>query len=353
MAVSQASLDNLGIEEPQPLSTPDPSAPAALDTPPAPVVKVEDQLDRELREAEEAARVEAGQPATTPAAAAPAAPTPPTATPPEQPGQAKLVPLAVAQDERAKRQTAERGEAYWRGRAEALQQTSVAAPATAPAEPVAPQVTPQERLEAIKQERIALAGQYDDGLIRTKEWEERRIALETEQRQLWREIEPPPASAQPSVPIGEQIWEEQQTLRIEKEYPILGQLAQPDLEPLIQLAYREAVREGKPIERSTRGTIELRERVARLATKTYGPGTAPASPTAPVPIGQHTNAGAALLSATHPVDVSSLGAGALAGGLTDEQAVARMSSMNETEQIAFLDSNPQIVQRAVGRTMRG
>lgn len=340
MALSQAELDNPGIEDPTDENNPSPADPNAS---PAVVVPaatpVVDELARELAEAEaavEAERLAAAAKATATPATSPATPaTPAPATAPT------MVPLAVAKAERAARQAAEQQAAYWQGQAEA--RAAAAAPATTV--PAVPELTPQERLAAISAERLTLADQYDQGTIRTKEWEERRIALENEQWQIQSALQPQMAP----VNIAAAVWEEQETARIETAYPVLKSMAEADLLPLIEVARRQAARDGVTIEPNARGTVELRERVAKLATTMYG-GSPPASQQPAATPGVHPNAAAAALAVSHPANVSQLGAASLAGGLTDDQALAQMANMTEVEQLAFLDRNPTIVARALGRT---
>lgn len=264
-----------------------------------------------------------------------------------------MVPVAVAQAERRGRQQAEREAAYWRGQAEARAGVAPGAPLpgqpAAPATPAAPVLTAQEQMAAIRAEQLALAAKYDDGQIRTAEWEAARQSLADQEWEIRSQQFAPPA---PQVPIGEQLFEERETVRIEQQYPILGQLAKEDLEPLVAIAYREAAREGKPIEGSIRGTIALRERVAKLAVRNYGPGTAPASPQPPAAGAQHPNNGAADLAVNHPVNVSQLGAGPAGVGVTDEQALATLESLTEDAAIAYLNANPGLVNRAMARSFR-
>lgn len=63
---------------------------------------------------------------------------------------------------------------------------------------------------------------------------------------------------------------EEQTRQLETDYPVLRQLTAEDLEPLVAIAYHDAVREGKPIKAGVAGTLELRTRVAQIATRLYG-----------------------------------------------------------------------------------
>ena len=368
MAVSQNSLNNEGLEtqhdDPDNLNQStqqDPAGTAASNAAPA---KVEDDIERDLRLAqEEQARIDAGKSAapdaTQTAAAEPAASAASAAPAATQDGKAPpgFVPIKTAIAERDKRQQAEQKAAYWQGQAEARAAAAPQAPAAgtqstdtsvAPAPPAGE--TPDQAVTRIREERLALAEQYDQGAIRTKEWEQRKQELEDQEWNIRQQSLRPV----PQAPIAEQSFEERETQRIEQAYPILNQLAPEDLNPLVALAYREAAREGKPITANVQGTIALRERVAKLAQKNFGTGAAPASTTtqqsaAPA---QHRNSAAADLAVHHPVDVSTLGAGAQSAGMSDDQALAAMSGMNETEQIAFMNANPAIVNRAMQRSTR-
>lgn len=346
MALSQAQLDNPGIEDPTDADNPVPDNPNAQGTPtvaaPAAAPAVDD-LDRQLAEAVAAVEAERLAALAAPAVAAPAAASPAAPATPATPRPATtptMVPLAVAKAERSARQEAEQRAAYWQGQAEAR-----ASAQAAPATPVVPEPSPEERLAAISAERLSLAEQYDQGAIKTREWEERRIALEHETWNIQNALQP----QAPQVNIAAAVWEEQETARIEGAYPVLKAMTQADLMPLVEVARRQAQREGVPIEENSRGTVELRERVARLATSMYG-GAPPASQQPAAIPGVHPNAAAAALAVSHPANVSQIGAASVAGALTDEQALAQMAKMNETEQIAFMDRNPLLVNRALSRS---
>lgn len=356
MAISQNDLvdEPTGATDPTNTQQPtEPNQPATLPAGPA-AQAVEDDIDRDLRLAREqlaneqstaaaapGAPVPAATPAAAPASIAPAAPAP----------KQQMVPLAAAMAERNKRQEAERENAYLKGKLDAMTATGNSGGEFAPA-PAAAVETPEQALGRINAERLTLADEYDNGNIRTREWEERRQKLNDEEWKLRSETIAPAA---PQMPLNVALWQEQETQRIESAYPILNALTQADVEPMVAMARREAEREGSPILAGPQGTIQLRERVAKIATRMYGTGTpaAPASPNrpaAPAAPAQHANATAAALAASHPVDINTIGAvGNNSVGVSDEQALAALGAMNESDQLRWMSANPAIVNRALGR----
>lgn len=341
-------------------------APNAAATPPA----NEDPADRELREAQEA--LKAANEGGAPAAAQPEVSEPAAAQQPGTPaaeGQSggkapATVPVAVARAERAARQKAEQEAAYWKGVADVLnhQKGGQAGQPGQTAADSTPELTPQERLDQIRQQRVAIADKYDNGEIKTREWEERRLALEDEERQVRESLSKPQAASAPPVDLTL----EERTRTLETDYPIITKLTAEDLQPLAAIAYREAAKEGKPIQPGALGTLELRTRVAQIATRVYGTGaSAPASNQQPVgtPSGsqpgksgapaaapaQHPASGKADLAASHPVDAGSLGSAAQAGGMSDAEVEAKLATMSLDEQADFLASMPALVQRVTGQ----
>lgn len=201
-------------------------------------------------------------------------------------------------------------------------------------------------MDRIKAEQLALAEQYDQGTIKTVDWERQRQVLNEQEWNIRQQTIAPPA--QP--PIADQLFEEQETQRLERTYPILNSLQVEDFQALAVMARREAAREGVQIPNNAQGTIQLRERVAKLAVRNFGTGTAPASPQPPGSPQVHRNANAADLAVNHPVNISNLGAGALGNGMTDAQADAALDAIpTEEGKIAFLNANPAIFQRAMQR----
>jgi hypothetical protein len=262
-----------------------------------------------------------------------------------------MVPLAVATAERDKRQQAEREAAYYRGIADAATANATGKPLPGThVEAPPPAETPQQAMERIKAEQIALADQYDQGTIKTVDWERQRQALNDQEWNIRAQTIAPPAQA----PIADQLYEEQATQRLEAAYPILNTLQAEDFQALAVMARREAAREGVAIPNNALGTIQLRERVAKLAVKNFGNGAAPASPQPPGTQPAHRNASAADLAVNHPVNVSNLGAGAQGTGMTDAQANAALDALTtEDQKIAFLNANPAIFQRAMQRASPG
>lgn len=308
--------------------------------------------DRELRLAQEAAAAEAN-PAQNAEPAKPANPEPPkpevaAAKPAEPtegaPDKPATVPVAVARAERQARQKAEQDAAYWRGRAEAAHE--LAEEVQKPSDE-RPTLTPQQRLEQIRQERIAIADDYDAGNIKTRDWEEKRLALEDEERQLREQMSPPRnASPAPQSDLGL----EERTQQLERDYPILTKVTAEELQPLVPIARQQAAREGRPIQAGAAGTLELRTRVAKLANTFYGTGQQP--PALPEPPKAHPAESALAAAQAHPVDIGQMGAAATAGQMSEAELESKLGSMGEAEQLEFLATQPALVQRVMQRASR-
>lgn len=323
-----------------------------------PAQPYESDEDRELREAQAAlaaAQAEAAKPAEP---AAPAEPKPADSAPvvevKDKPGEAKppvMVPVAALKGERDARQKAEQEAAYLRGVAETA--LLMANKPTAGDQQQQDELTPQQRLDQIREQRLALADQFDTGEISARKFEENRLELEAKEREIRESAQP---KAAPAAPAQDLILEER-TSQLEKDYPVLQTLTQEDVEPLVAIAYREAAKEGKPIQPGSAGTLELRTRVAQIATRLHGtPAAAPVKPnqsgsTPVVPAGV-TVQQKADLAANHPVDAGSLGSAGSGAPISDAELESKLNAMSEDEQIAFLDSQPALMQRVMGRHLK-
>ena len=311
----------------------------------------------------------AATPATpaTPAAAAIAAvsgtaPTPGTA-PAAAPVTVQPPPdgkLAALRAERESRHKAQQEAAYWRGVAEARGQQN-----SQPAVPATPEPTPAEQMADLRRKQQALAADFDSAKITAAAWEEQRQALDDQLSDLrFKQHQPAPAPVQPAQPPTD-LTLEQHSQQLSVQYPVLNVLQSSDLEPLVALAYAQAQREGKPIQNGTAtGTLDLRTRVAKLATVTYADvlaaataagqvvaGTAP--PAAPATPGGLSPTAAArdatlMAAAGFPPNAAALGTAATSVQPTEAELDARLTHMNPSEADSLLLSMPGLVKKLTG-----
>lgn len=315
--------------------------------------EVQTQEDIELAEAERALAEESAQaakPATTPEVtqAQPAKAEQAVTTEEDHDSQIEngRIPVKALTAERKARQEAERQAAYLQGQLEAMK--AVMQPQEPKkAEPVVDPV--EQRMTEIEAERVALAEQFDEGSLSAKQWEEQRRALEREERKLWSEQQNQTQQNQAPTIANDAVMENHLT-QLEAKYPVLGKLTQEDLAPLKDLAYRQAAMSGKPIPQGAVGTMQLRERIAILASNAYGiPPVQQPAPAAPKPPALSPQAQARdakmNMAATMPPDVSSMGAAGSGTGLSEAEFAARLEMATDDEQIALLEAHPNLVQK--------
>ncbi|MCC6775637.1 MAG: hypothetical protein IT537_03215 [Hyphomicrobiales bacterium] len=316
-----------------PAAAPAPQPGAAEAPQPAPAPPESDDVDDiELREAKAAAKAEeaaaqppqpaavegqtappaaaAPAPAAAPVAAAEPAPAEPAAHEPQQPAApAARPPMPMVPKARfdevnsrataaeAARQKAEQDAAYWRGRAEA-QQGAASAPGQPPAQP-APQ-TPEQRVAAIRESKLALAKRFDDGEMTMADYERQRDGLDDQLHAIREEsMMGKVAPQQSQAPAGgsDALYLETLTAQLEDKHPwvkVFDQVGTDrDWAFLDGEARANLTERGVALDRGTLSSYHLREEMARLADE-YGPGlltkraaekgvTLPASPAAPAP----------------------------------------------------------------------
>lgn len=350
----------------------DPAAPAQPAPAAAPSTS-EGVEDLALREAQAAADREdqgttepaapaaaAAAPASAPAsAAAPAAAAPAAAAPASTPAAApgtkaaeKMVPVSALAKERAARQAAEGRANFEAGKAAAL--LAVAKAGGQAAQAAEPELTPEEELQQIKARRIALAKDFDAGKITDEERETQRIELEDRAEEIRASLR---QRVDPSRP--DELLVQERTTQIEAQHPVVKNLTDRQIKGLVQLAYEELARDGRPVVgMGPRQDLALRERVAIIATRLYGgqPAAASASPapgstTQPAPLSPAAQARAAKLeqAATHPPDVSQLGSAGAGTGVTEDQLMARINAASTEEEVAaILAGAPQKVKQILG-----
>lgn len=253
--------------------------------------------------------------------------------------------------ERHRRQQAEIEAAEARGRAQALEEMLKARGTAASDKPQEQAKSPEELIADIDQEIDALAKQFDDGTITYTKLKQQERELENKKFEIRREqLKPEPVK----VVAPEDLTLQERTAQLNVDYPILLELTADDLQPLVPLAYAQAKREGKPIRGGTpQGDLDLRTRVAKLATLHFGKGTAAPASTTQSP--QPTTGAKPSLSATaqarekageraaeHPPNVADLGRTGGAGEPTAAELLSKLDSMTEDERLEFERANPAL-----------
>lgn len=270
-------------------------------------------------------------------------------------GQPKTVPVSVVKKLRTDLSRSRHREAQLEGANATLQvmlRNGVKLPEGSPEGQPAAESTPQDRLTAIKAEKSGLSEKFDTGEITAKQWETERQKLEEQEWDI-RESMRTPAQQAPAKDLGL----EEHAVSLEKQYPILLDLSEAQLEPLKVIAYAQAERDGKPIQVGPLGTKDLRERMAKLAQANYGTGTpAPATTsrtTEPATPAGLSNTGKARAAKTElaenlPPDAGRLGSAAPAGGVSEADLEAQLDGATEEEQIALLERHPGLVRKVMG-----
>ena len=254
--------------------------------------------------------------------------------------EASLTAALIA--ERRKRQTAEAQVLIKEGQVQAMQ--SMMQPTREqPAEPEVV-VTP---LQEVRNEMIALAEKFDQGEISAKDMEAQRQALADREWEI-RSTSLQQTQAAPATDLHL----ETATAQLEKDYPVLNILTVADLEPLKDLAYRNAEREGKPIARGTAmGTLDLQTRIAKLAHQLYGGNTTPSTASTPQPaLSEEAQARERKMAfaAGMPPDVTKMGSPASDTLTNESDALARMEGMTEEQQWALLKTLPVSARTTLG-----
>lgn len=242
--------------------------------------------------------------------------------------------------------------------------------------------TIEQQLETIDAELMKAAEKVDKGELTMAQYQQQERALRKQERELAAEqnaalLEAAGTNSSPANDLGLQ----ESTVKLVQDFPFLNELSRAQLEPYEALAYAQAEREGKPIPAGALGTKELRNRMAEIAERDYAPtnyaarqaakaataggagngqGTQgkPAGTTGAKP-GQGTQPSAAEREAAlrkagnMPPDLGAIGAGAVAGEVTESQGAAILGSLkDEDSAIRWLDQNPQFVQKVAGKSFR-
>lgn len=260
------------------------TTPAAAETPVEGVDPDQAELDDALKEVAAEDKVRAETPETETATT-----TTETSTAPA--GEAAMVPLAVAQAERAKRQELE--EAYRKSVATTAYYKGVADGRL----PIAQASEPEPKADRVKEIRAAqrdLGKQVDAGTLSTEEYELQRQALDDEMleirdRRLLDEVK----QSQPQA--GHDLYLETQTAALETANPWVKNIPQDEIQLLIPFARKELKASGfdlVSVAGTPVGDYKLREALIKVAArqgfdKQYAadPAAAPAGTPAPAKLG--------------------------------------------------------------------
>lgn len=211
------------------------------------------------------------------------------------------------------------------GMVEALKAVQPAAPAAKAVE-----VDP---LDTIAAKRVALAEQADTGDITLAEMRRQDMALEREARAI--ELQQFLATQTQAAPRNEpDLYLEQATMKLTEDYPILNELTVAALAPFKDLAYAQAEREGTPIQPGALGTLDLRTRMAKLATKMFGEAAPAATAAGSAPASGDTKA-AALAAKIEmqngmPPDATKIGNANTETSMTEAELTRRLTDPNLT-----------------------
>ena len=269
--------------------------------------------------------------------AAPAVTAPATVQAEPKPEDHKGNATAAIIAERRKRQAAEAQALILQGQVQAM--TAMMQPAREAAEPEVV-VTP---LQEVRSEMIALAEKFDQGEISAKDMEAQRQALADREWEI-RSTSLQQTQAAPATDLHL----ETATAQLEKDYPVLNILTAEDLAPLATLAKRQAEISGKPIQPGAIGTLELRTRIAQLATQMYGGPSTASTPQPALSEEAQARERKMAFAAGMPPDVTKMGSPASDTLTNESDALARMEGMTEEQQWALLKTLPVSARTTLG-----
>ena len=279
-----------------------------------------------------------GEAKPTEQVAAPAVTAPATVQAEPKPEDHKGNATAAIIAERRKRQAAEAQALILQGQVQAM--TAMMQPTREqPAEPEVV-VTP---LQEVRNEMIALAEKFDQGEISAKDMEAQRQALADREWEI-RSTSLQQTQAAPATDLHL----ETATAQLEKDYPVLNILTAEDLAPLATLAKRQAEISGKPIQPGAMGTLELRTRIAQLATQMYGGPSTASTPQPALSEEAQARERKMAFAAGMPPDVTKMGSPASDTLTNESDALARMEGMTEEQQWALLKTLPVSARTTLG-----
>ena len=230
------------------------------------------------------------------------------------------------------------------------------------AQPATPEPTPAAKIATVREQRIALAKEYDEGELSAVEMETRRQALEDEENAA-REAQAQAARPAPAAPPTDSEVE-RNILRLEAEYPIITKISKEDMLPFKGQAIEYLRMKGEAIGSGSLETQRLHNTMAAMAAHRYSFEMKPQGEQKPEegqqPQGDTTGQGqkpgelsqdakereAAIAKRdAHPPDVTALGTGA-EGTNTDAALEQKFDDLKtDDERIAFMDQFPNMTQR--------
>lgn len=310
----------------------------------------QDPYDSELAAAEAALKAEA-KPGE---GEQPAGEAKPDAKPAEQPGapgkrEDAKVPVAAVYKERKARQAAELRAAELQGQVEVLaalvqKPGGEPEPDGAAGEPS----QPADELTELYGQQEALAERFDKGEITAVEWKR-------QERELNEHIDQIKETRRNETAVRTDQTLQEHVVQLVRDYPVLNKLSESQTKALEGLAYEEAKAEGKPIRAGVEGTKQLRERIAKIATRLYGEPPKPTESAKPAEKAQGLSDAAAArdaklkLAETMPPDVSKMGSAASGATPSEEELLTRMSGLTDDEALALLESVPTVKARIHGQ----
>jgi hypothetical protein len=222
------------------------------------------------------------------------------------------------------------------------------------AEPPPPK-TAEEEIAEVDAQILQLAQDYDDSKISTVEWKKQELVLNARKNDITRSAEPVVTQDDTTLQVH--------VVKLQDTYPILNVLSVEQLKPFEQQAYAQAQAEGKPIQPNNIGTIELRERMARLAQAHYdkvlkretaqpgntGNGGAPAKPQ--LSASAQAREAKLELAGNHPPDIAALGAGAPGGEISEAELLRQITALGGDDDA--IDRLIKANQQFASKVMRG
>lgn len=229
---------------------------------------------------------------------------------------------------------------------------------------------PEPEKPSPEQQIADLNAQIDQAWDDVDQGENTNLEASKKDRELREQIQTIERSSAPQVETGRQVVYDTQietnVVELETKYPIIKGLTELEMQGFVSKAYQQAKDEGKPIRDGGLETMRLHNMTAKAAHDHYAQFFKPA----PTPEGerQDTPSKSTLSSqgqtsgkkglsnqakdradkmdfaASHPPDINQIGSAA-EGVLNDDQILAKMNGMDETEQIEFLESMPGLAKR--------
>ena len=221
-------------------------------------------------------------------------------------------------------------------------------------EPSAPAKAAPDNLEDLDRLIIDNQQAYDDGKVSPADYKREELRLmDQRQRMIAAELAPQPEPVEDTVMTDHLD-------RIVTDYPMLKFLTTEQLDPFFERVIQEAEARGQPYARTNRGTMQMREDMAKRATEHYmgiinakaaasgqpAAGTQPAGGNGAKP-GQLSEPAKAReakleLAASHPPNIGNLGAGAAALPVSEGDMLRQLAALggDEEAQMKLMESNP-------------